>query len=38
MTEHEHSRDEEIYAAYAGLVRKGVLQMMPTAKWGDIPE
>ena len=30
--------DEEIYAAFAGLVRKGALQMMPTARWGDIPE
>ena len=30
--------DEEVYAAFAGLVRNGALEMMPTEKWGDIPE
>ena len=29
--------DEEVDSAFAGLVRKGALQMTQ-AKWGDIPE
>ena len=30
--------DEEVYAAFSGLIRKGALKMVPLEKWGDIPE
>lgn len=30
--------DEEVYAAFSGLIQKGALLQVGKAKWGDIPE
>ncbi len=36
----DDSRDEEIYAAFSGLVRKGALERAGAVKWGgaDVPQ